>query len=107
MTSQGSALARLKRSLDGGHLMMAEVAARELARVPLPDALRLCLLMDREDDPRFDRAAAKWLARFVTERPRVGFEDLRVVMHAFDALPDQHAEQTLAAVLDRHGLRLT
>ena len=106
MTSQGSAVARLKRSLDNGHLMMAELAARELPRVPLVEALRFCLLMNTEDDQRYGRAVARWIARFVIECPHVGVDDLNATLDALEAMPDQTARDALVAVLARHGLVL-
>jgi hypothetical protein len=106
MTSQGSAVARLRRSLDGGHLMMAELAARELLRVPLVEALRLCLLMEAADDERYDRAVARWIGRFISECQHVGVGDLRTALDAFEALPDPNAKESLVGLLARHGLVL-
>ena len=106
MTSQGSAVARLRRSLDGGHLMMAEIAARELPRVPLVEALRLCVLLEAADDERYDRAVARWIARFTSECRFVGLKDLRAAVDAFEALPEPNAKEALAGLLARHGLVL-
>ncbi|MDQ4048923.1 MAG: hypothetical protein M3131_06015, partial [Actinomycetota bacterium] len=60
MTSQGSAYARLRRALDRGNAVVAWAAAAELERVPLADALALCLLLVRSDAARYDRAAVRW-----------------------------------------------
>jgi hypothetical protein len=103
MTSQGSAVARLRRSLDGGHLMMAEIAARELPRVPLVDALRLCLLMQAVGDERYDRAVARWIGRFVAECQSVGLGDLQAAIDVFEALPDPDAKKEFVGLLARHG----
>ena len=82
---------------------MAEIAARELPRVPLVEAVRLCILMAAEDDDRYERAAARWLGRFIEEGRMVGLDDLRVALDAFEALPDQGAKRELADLLARHG----
>ena len=103
MTSQGSAISRLKRSLDQGQLFMAEIAARELPRVPLVEAVRICVLMAAEDDHRCERAAARWLGRFIEEGRTVGLEDRRMALEAFQAMPDQIAKEALVSLLARHG----
>jgi hypothetical protein len=44
------------------------MAARELGRLSLDDALQLCVLLAEHDPPRFERAALRWLERFIAER---------------------------------------
>src|SRR2546423_13993720 len=68
MTSQGTAHGRFTRAVANGNLRGAEMAARELGRLGLDDALRLCLLLADHDPARFDRAALRWLERFIAER---------------------------------------
>jgi hypothetical protein len=63
MTSQGTAHARFTRAITLGHLLAAETAARELGALSSSDALALCLLYQREGDPRFERAFRRWLGR--------------------------------------------
>ncbi len=41
-------------------LLNAEIAAREIGELSLPDALAFCLLLADVDPPRFDRAIAPW-----------------------------------------------
>jgi hypothetical protein len=48
MTSQGTAHARFHRAISGGHLLNAEMAARELAALSLSGSLALVLLYRRE-----------------------------------------------------------
>jgi hypothetical protein len=45
----------------------AEQAARELGALSLVDALRLVVLYSDAEPEKFGRAAARWLARFVTD----------------------------------------
>jgi hypothetical protein len=49
--------------LSRGHLLAAETAAREMGTLALSDALALCLLYERESDPRFEKAMRRWLSR--------------------------------------------
>jgi hypothetical protein len=43
------------------------MAARQMGGLSLADALAFCLLLADVDPPRFDRAIARWHARFVLE----------------------------------------
>ena len=71
VTSQGSAHGRFRRSLRTGNPNLALAAAAELPTVTLGDALDLCFLLADCGDPRFPRAAGRWLARFAQESPGV------------------------------------
>src|SRR5256885_17053395 len=44
------------------------MAARELGQLSLDDALRLSLPLAEHAPPRFDRAALRWLERYIAER---------------------------------------
>ena len=46
---------------------MAEDAARELPNLPLEDALQLVYLYAERGSPEFEKAAMRWLERYVTE----------------------------------------
>ena len=67
MTSQGSAQTRFRRAIERKALLNAELAAREMGHLGLEDALSLVLLYAAADDPRFDRAATRWIARLCVE----------------------------------------
>ena len=69
--------------------------------------MAICLLIERQDGERYERAVVRWLARMVMEVPAVGIEDLREALVAFEALPhNPHAaRESLAGVCERHGLR--
>jgi hypothetical protein len=45
MTSQGTAHGRFTRAIGNWNLRGAEMAARELGRLSLDDALKLCVLL--------------------------------------------------------------
>jgi hypothetical protein len=68
MTSQGTARGRFARAVRRGHLHAAEMAAREMGGLSLEDALSLCALMADFDPERYERAALRWLQRFMDER---------------------------------------
>lgn len=46
----------------------AEMAAREMGGLSLADALSLCELLANVDPARYERAALRWLQRFIDER---------------------------------------
>src|SRR3954466_5136710 len=68
MTSQGTARGRFARAIKRRHLNAAEIAAREMGGLSLEDALSLCELMADLDPERYERAALRWLQRFIDER---------------------------------------
>ncbi len=103
---KGSPYERFRRALASGNLHLVHTAALELPKVHLDDALAICLLMGRQGDDRYDRAAVRWLARLSLETPRVGLDDLRRGLVAFDALPfnPEAARQELTGLFERLGL---
>jgi hypothetical protein len=102
MGADASPYARLQRALAAGLLQQAESAARELRHLSLDNALALVLLMLRERDARFERAAVKWLGRVLSERPQLGLELARELADALAALPNSRS--WLAGLLDHAGL---
>ena len=46
---------------------MAEDAARELPDMPLEDALQLVHLYAERGSPQYEKAAMRWLERYLTE----------------------------------------
>jgi hypothetical protein len=44
------------------------MAAREMGGLSLADALLLCELLAKVDPQRYERAALRWLERFIDER---------------------------------------
>jgi hypothetical protein len=68
MTSQGTAHGRFQRAIHRRHLQAAEMAAREMGGLSLADALMLCELLAKADPKRYERAALRWLQRFIDER---------------------------------------
>jgi len=87
VTAQGSPLTRYGRAIDAKSVLMAEIAAREIGWVPLKEALRLVALYAEKEDPKFEKAAARWLVRLAVEKPDLSLCDLQFVLAALDALP--------------------
>jgi hypothetical protein len=68
MTSQGTARGRFQRAIHSRNVLAAEIAAREMGGLSLADALSLCELLAAVDPKRYERAALRWLQRFIDER---------------------------------------
>jgi hypothetical protein len=102
MGNAGTAHGRFTRAVHGGHVFAAELAARELGRVGLEDALELVLLYARADPVKFDRAAARWLGRFALERD-TGLLELGVAISVLGAVGrlDPDARAMLRRLIDR------
>lgn len=85
-TSQGRPYGIFKKALQRGNLLAAEAAAKELPTISLGDALELTVLIARKDPPRHPRVAARWLLRYLEERPGTTIEHAAVVAAALAAL---------------------
>jgi hypothetical protein len=105
VTSQGQAYAQFQRALKTGNAFLAMEAAREIKHVTLEDALGLCLVL-RGDSRRYQRAAARWLARYDAEVESVTLTELREVADLLAALPVHGGEAgaELAAHLEARRL---
>lgn len=67
MTAQPNAHARFRRAIERRALWMAEDAARELSHLTLEDALQLVHLYAERGSPKYEKAALRWLERYLTE----------------------------------------
>jgi hypothetical protein len=92
MTSDGNPYARFRRALQTGNETLVVAAARELPKVALDDALRICLVLRGGDPARYERAAVRWLGRFALEARGATIQDLRLAAEALDVLPERAAE---------------
>jgi hypothetical protein len=103
---KGSPFARFQRALDAANLNLALLAAVELERVPLAEAVRLCELMAASGDPRFERAAVRWVARLASETLGVRLADVELAAHALERMPvdPEPSLGVLAALGQRLGL---
>jgi hypothetical protein len=103
VTSQGSPYARFQRALKTGQFSVAWSAALELEHVVLEDALVLVLLV--VDDPRFERAGARWLGRLCLEVSSVTVHQAQLVACALTGLPDRSTAIALAGACTELGLQ--
>jgi hypothetical protein len=84
---KGSAYANFRRSLETRNLSIILPAAAELAWVNLSDSLEILTLMAQEGDPRFERAAARWVGRVLTETAPMTLGEARWVLAMVEQLP--------------------
>ena len=87
MTSQGSAGSRFQRACDSGDVRRAEIALLEL---PTPVApiytLMLVRVYAKADDPKFERAAVRWLELRLADGG-LALDEARVACEWLSALP--------------------
>jgi hypothetical protein len=67
VTAQPHAQVRFRRAIERRALWLAEDAARELPNLPLQDALQLVHLYAERGSPKYEKAALRWLERYLTE----------------------------------------
>lgn len=106
MTSDGSAYSRFRRALNTGNLALVMTSAKELPRIGLDDALRICLIMRDARPDSYDRAAVRWLGRFALEGRDVTVADLRSASQLLAELPHDReaALKRLDGLCRRHGV---
>lgn len=72
MTAGAHARVRFRRAIERRALWAAEDAARELPNLPLEDALQLVRLYAERGSPKYEKAAMRWLERYLAENsPRI------------------------------------
>jgi hypothetical protein len=109
VTSQGSPSARFQRALETRNLLIIEAAAKELQVVHLPDALRICIVMEEAGAPSLDRACVRWLGRFCLEAEGLRLDDAFEAAKALRQLgwgQRRPARDTLERVCRPFGIRL-
>jgi hypothetical protein len=99
VTAQGSPLTRYRRAVERESLLLAETAAREATFLTLADALGLLSLYAAAADPKFSRAAARWLGRLALEKPELGLAEIQLAAAALAALPHR-PESSLHVLAD-------
>ncbi|MHB1539504.1 MAG: hypothetical protein ACYCYN_13580 [Solirubrobacteraceae bacterium] len=96
----------VRNQLDRGNLAWLRTNAERLPPINLNDALRICLIVRDQEPASFERAAIRWLARFVQEARGATLADVRLAAEALDAMPRDAntAMQQLAALCRRYNL---
>ena len=67
VTAEAHAHVRFRRAIERRALWMAEDAARELPNLPLEDTLQLVRIYAERGSPTYEKAALRWLERYLTE----------------------------------------
>ena len=67
MTAQPHAQVRFRQAIERRALWLAEDAARELPKLSLQDALQLVHLYAERGSPKYEKAAMRWLERYIAE----------------------------------------
>ncbi len=67
MTAGTHASVPFRRAIERRALWAAEDAARELPRLTLEEALQLVHLYAERGSPKYERAAMRWLVRYIVE----------------------------------------
>ena len=75
------------------------MAAREMGRVDLGDALALTLLMAEADTRRFEHAAVRWAMRFAERAGRMTLTDLEALVAALRGLVGEETSRRRSAAL--------
>jgi hypothetical protein len=87
VTSQGSLRHEFQRALERGSAVDAISAAKAMGGLSLGDALALCVVMAERSPAQFDRAASRWVSRFLEETPDASLEEVQLITAALAALP--------------------
>jgi hypothetical protein len=67
VTAEAHPHVRFRRVIERRARWLAEDAARELPNLPLEDLLQLVHLYAERGSPKYERAAMRWLERYLTE----------------------------------------
>jgi hypothetical protein len=103
----GSEIASLgadfQRAVQQGNVMRAEAAARQLGQLTLDNALRLLFLYAEKEPIKYERAALRWLGRYVTEGRAVSLLKAQLALAALSELRagEREAAAKLLAELAR------
>ncbi len=84
--------------------MRAEAAARQLGQLTLENALRLLFLYAEKEPIKYDRAALRWLGRYVTEGKAVSLLKAQLAVAALAELragEREHAARLLTGLIRR------
>jgi len=103
LTSQGSAHGRFARAIQQRNLWAAEMAARELRGLALPDALDLVVLIAHSRPDRLEPAAIRWHGRLELEAGVLTLRDSSAALAVPTQLPSdpEHAAALLRRILKR------
>jgi hypothetical protein len=101
VTAQGHPRAIFKRAIERGNLVIAEATAREIGRLTLDEALLLVFLYAEKEPIKFERAALRWLARYVTEGKAVSLLKAQLALSALSELRTGEREAAAKLLAER------
>jgi hypothetical protein len=104
MTAQGHPRAIFARAIERGNLVAAEASAREV-KLTLEEALRLVFLYAERDPIRYERAALRWLARYITDGKAVTLLKAQLAVSALAELRAGEREQAAKLLVELAGGR--
>ena len=67
VTAQPHPRVKFARAITGRNVFLAEIALGELEHVQLEDALQMVMLYGEAEDPKYEAACRRYLARWIVE----------------------------------------
>jgi hypothetical protein len=104
LTAQGHPRAIFKRAIENGNVVVAEMAAREVGRLTLAEALTLTALVVQKDPARRSRYLLRWLRRLLDEDENLTIDEAALAASALSVLGGRgqaEALSTLSAMAER------
>lgn len=92
MTAQGHPRVIFKRAIECGNVLIAEATAREIG-LSLEEALQLVLLYAAYEPGKLERAALRWLGRYLDEGKAVSLLNAQLALLALAELRAGEREQ--------------
>jgi hypothetical protein len=75
------------RTTDSGVSRLRTIRPASSNGISLDDSLEILVLLAEANDPRFDRSAARWIGRLLTETPPMTLKEARWAVAMVEQLP--------------------
>jgi hypothetical protein len=98
VTAQGHPRAIFTRAIERGNLVVAEMAAREIGRLTLGEALALTALVAQKDPTHRSRYVLRWLRWLLEEDKHLTIEEAAFAVSALAALGGRGHAEALSAL---------
>jgi hypothetical protein len=106
VTAQGHPRSIVKRAIENGNLVVAEMTARELGRLTLDESLALTGLVVQKDPGHRSGNTLRWLLRLLEEDENLTIEEAVLVASALAALGGRGHEETFSTLSAWPNVRL-
>ena len=103
MTAQAHPRAIFSRAIERGKSVAAEASAREIKRLTLEEALRLLFLYAEKEPIKYERAALRWLARYVSDGKAVSLLKAQLALSALAEIRAGEREAATKLLVERRG----